>query len=171
MTVGIKNTAIIDGKQVNITTSGAKIGVASSFETGSMLQLYRGAGNPPSAGTTTTTTALAIGNSVEVCMIMGGYGSSPYALWLQGTDFTNFNSIRPIVINPRGGSVGINTSSPNTSSILDLTSTTKAFLPPRMTSIEKAAIGSPIAGMVVYDSTLNKLCVYTGAAWETITSV
>jgi hypothetical protein len=38
------------------------------------------------------------------------------------------------------------------------------------TTTQKNAISAPAAGMIVYDSTLGKLCVYTGAAWETITS-
>jgi hypothetical protein len=68
------------------------------------------------------------------------------------------------------GNVGIGTASPNGAALLHLSSTTKGFLPPVMTSTQKNAIGAPPAGLVVYDSTLNKLCVYTGAAWETITS-
>jgi hypothetical protein len=58
---------------------------------------------------------------------------------------------------------------PNANAKLDIQSTTKAFMPPRMTTTQKNAISSPTAGMVVYDSTLSKLCVYT-TAWETITS-
>jgi hypothetical protein len=69
-----------------------------------------------------------------------------------------------------GGSVGIGTATPDANAILDVSSTTKAFLPPRMTTTEKNAVASPAAGMVVYDTTLNKLAVYTGAAWEAITS-
>jgi len=38
------------------------------------------------------------------------------------------------------------------------------------TSTEKAALVSPQKGKVVFDTTINKLCVYTGSAWETITS-
>lgn len=38
-----------------------------------------------------------------------------------------------------------------------------------VTTTQKNAI-TPITGMVVFDSTLAKLCVYTGAAWQTITS-
>lgn len=57
------------------------------------------------------------------------------------------------------------------SSILTVASTTKGFLPPRMTTTQKNAIASPAAGLVVYDSTLNKLCVRTASAWETITSL
>jgi hypothetical protein len=56
------------------------------------------------------------------------------------------------------------------SSKLTVTSTTQGFLPPRMTNTQKLAIASPAAGLVVYDTTLNKLCVYT-TTWETITSI
>ena len=56
------------------------------------------------------------------------------------------------------------------SAILQTDSTTKGFLPPRMTTTQKNAIASPAAGLVVYDTTLNKLCVYT-TAWETVTSL
>lgn len=67
------------------------------------------------------------------------------------------------------GSWVIGASTANASAILDVQSTTKGFLPPRMTTAQKNAIATPAAGLVVYDTTLNKLCVYT-TAWETITS-
>jgi hypothetical protein len=53
---------------------------------------------------------------------------------------------------------------------LSVESTTQGFRPPRMTTTQKNAIATPSAGLVVYDTTLNKLCVYT-TAWETITSI
>jgi hypothetical protein len=62
--------------------------------------------------------------------------------------------------------LGLGTATPNANAILDVVSTTKAFLPPRMTTTQKNAIASPTAGMVVYDTTLNKLCTYT-TMWET----
>lgn len=62
------------------------------------------------------------------------------------------------------------TSAPNASAALDVVSTTKGFLPPRMTTAQKNAITTPAAGLMVYDTNLNKLCVYT-TAWETITSL
>jgi hypothetical protein len=40
-----------------------------------------------------------------------------------------------------------------------------------VTTAQKNAIVSPVAGQVVFDTTLGKLCVYTGSAWQTITSV
>jgi len=57
------------------------------------------------------------------------------------------------------------------SSKLTIASTTQGFLPPRMTTTQKNAIATPATGLVVYDTTLNKLALYTGAAWETVTSV
>jgi nitrogen fixation protein len=54
---------------------------------------------------------------------------------------------------------------------MQIESTTRGFLPPRMTTTQKNAIASPAAGLVVYDTTLGKLCVRGASAWETITSV
>jgi len=52
-----------------------------------------------------------------------------------------------------------------------MVSTTQGFLPPRMTTTQKNAIATPAAGLMVFDTTLVKLCVYSGTAWETITSL
>jgi hypothetical protein len=68
------------------------------------------------------------------------------------------------------GKIGIGTTSPNAAALLHLASTTKGFLPPVMTVAQKTAISSPPEGLVVYDSDLQKLCVFTGSAWETLTS-
>jgi hypothetical protein len=45
-------------------------------------------------------------------------------------------------------------------------STTRGFLPPRMTTTQKNAIASPAAGLVLYDSTTNKLQCYNGSTWN-----
>jgi len=68
------------------------------------------------------------------------------------------------------GNLLINTTTDVASSILTLASITKGFLPPRMTTTQKNAIATPAAGLVVYDTTLNKLCVYT-TTWEVVTSI
>lgn len=54
--------------------------------------------------------------------------------------------------------------------LLSLNSTTKGLRLPRLTTTQKNAIATPLAGLMVYDTTLSKLCVYT-TAWETITSI
>jgi hypothetical protein len=64
------------------------------------------------------------------------------------------------------GQVGIGTTSPNASAQLDVSSTTKGFLPPRMTQAQRQDINSPTAGLMVYqtDGTAG-LWYYTGNAW------
>ena len=69
------------------------------------------------------------------------------------------------------GSVLVNTTTDVASSVLTVNSTTKGVLFPRMTTTQKTNISSPAEGLVVYDTTLGKLCVRTASAWETITSV
>jgi hypothetical protein len=58
----------------------------------------------------------------------------------------------------------------DTTSILTLASTTRGFLPPRMTTTQRDAIGSPATGLIAYNTTTNKVNVYTGSAWEAVTS-
>jgi hypothetical protein len=53
---------------------------------------------------------------------------------------------------------------------LQINSTTVGFLPPRMTTTQKNAIITT-PGLIVFDITLNKLCVYGASSWETITSI
>ena len=67
------------------------------------------------------------------------------------------------------GSLGVGTTSPDASAKLDVASTTQGFLPPRMTTTQRDAISSPVAGLVIYNTTTSKLNVYT-TAWEAITS-
>jgi len=68
------------------------------------------------------------------------------------------------------GKLSINTPT-SASAVLEVTSTTQGFLPPRMTTTQKNAIATPAAGLMVFDTTLIKLCVYNGTAWEVITSI
>jgi hypothetical protein len=68
------------------------------------------------------------------------------------------------------GALTIGSTTVPVSAALAITSTTQAVLFPRMTTTQKNAITTPLAGMVVYDTTLGKLCVYT-TVWETITSL
>jgi len=55
---------------------------------------------------------------------------------------------------------------PVASAALEVVSTTRGFLPPVMTTTQKNAIASPAAGLVLYDSTTNKLQCYNGSTWN-----
>ena len=61
--------------------------------------------------------------------------------------------------------VGIGTTSPHSSSILEINSTSKGLLIPRMTTAQRTAIATPAAGLQVYDTTTNSYWYYNGTAW------
>jgi hypothetical protein len=92
------------------------------------------------------------------------------AIPTKGFSFLQGTTIRALFHTSGNVIIGGAGSNNNDSAILNIVSTTKGFLPPRMTTTQKNAIATPAAGLVVYDTTLNKLCVYT-TAWETITSI
>jgi hypothetical protein len=55
---------------------------------------------------------------------------------------------------------------PHPSAILDVASTNKGFMPPRMTSGERDAIASPATGLVIYNTTTGCLNFYNGTEWR-----
>ena len=66
--------------------------------------------------------------------------------------------------------VGVGTTTPNSSAQLDVSSTTKGFLPPRMTYAQRNAINSPAQGLIVFctDCGTNyggEPQYYNGVAW------
>ena len=62
--------------------------------------------------------------------------------------------------------VAMGTISPNASAKLQIDSTVSGFACPRMTTTQKNAIASPLAGLQVYDTTTNKLQCYNGSTWN-----
>ena len=53
----------------------------------------------------------------------------------------------------------------NANAVLDVQSTTKAFLPPRMTTAQMSAIPSPVEGMTVYNTDFDATASYNGTTW------
>ncbi len=62
-------------------------------------------------------------------------------------------------------SVGIGTTTPNAAAQLDVSSTSRGFLPPRMTLAQRNAIPNPVAGLTVWCTTCEELSVYNGTKW------
>jgi uncharacterized protein (TIGR02145 family) len=63
------------------------------------------------------------------------------------------------------GQRGIGTNTPDPAAILELASTSKGFLPPRMSTTERNGISTPPAGLVIYNTTTNCLQWFNGALW------
>jgi len=67
----------------------------------------------------------------------------------------------------KNGRLTVNSTASNASAQLQVDSTTRGFLPPRVTTTQRNAISTPSAGLEVYDSTLNAPYYYNGTAWVT----
>lgn len=98
-------------------------------------------------------------------------GGGKFSIGQVDDSFVLASNPTPIItFDTANNNAGMGTTSPNASAILDLVSTTKAFMPPRMTTAQKNAISSPTAGMVVYDTNLAALCLYNGSSWTVLSN-
>jgi hypothetical protein len=61
--------------------------------------------------------------------------------------------------------VGIGTNTPDNSAMLEVQSTTKGFLLPKMTSAQRSSIATPANGLQVYDTNTNSIWYYNGTFW------
>ncbi len=66
--------------------------------------------------------------------------------------------------------IGIGTKSPDASAMLDVTSTSKGMLIPRMTTAQRNAILLPVNGLIVYDSTSNSIWFRNTNSWVQLPS-
>ena len=64
--------------------------------------------------------------------------------------------------------IGMGTTNPDFTALLDLKSTTHGFLPPRMTTVQKEAIVSPATGLSIFDLTIDKPVVRTSTEFKTL---
>lgn len=70
------------------------------------------------------------------------------------------------------GEIGIGTATPAASAILDLTSTSKGILIPRMTAAQKNAIASPSTGLLLFQTDAPAgFYYYNGSAWLNIANL
>lgn len=63
------------------------------------------------------------------------------------------------------GSVGIGTANPNPAAALEMSSTTKGFLPPRMTKAQRDSIVVPPPGLLIYNTDTNEYDFHNGVTW------
>jgi hypothetical protein len=66
--------------------------------------------------------------------------------------------------------VGINTITPNESAALDITSTSRGFLPPRMTTALRDLIATPATGLTIFNTDNNTINQRTSSAWVDLVS-
>ena len=67
--------------------------------------------------------------------------------------------------------VGIGTTTPQATAILELNSTSKGFLTPKMTIQQILAIPTPAEGLTVYNLTIHKPVFYNGTSWSLMNNI
>lgn len=75
-----------------------------------------------------------------------------------------------LVVNMAFSQVGVNTTTPDASAVLDITSTTQGMLTPRMTTAQRLAIATPATGLLVFDTLENAFYFYNGTSWVALIS-
>ena len=118
-----------------------------------------GGANGNTYGISVNPTLTAVGGTYYAIEIAANHASAK-GIYQTGASTTN---------NFVGATHFGSTSAPNGAAAVEITSTTKGLLLPRLTTGERDAIGTPVAGLLIYNSTTGKLNVYT-TAWEAVTS-
>lgn len=149
-TVAITNPAATTALTINQSLAGN--GVVINSVDGTALSIQSTNTNPNKGGT------LEFFNSTTGDVVFSGAADGLFV-------FNNTSSAVTKATVFTGANVGIGTTAPDLNAILHLNSITQGFLPPKMTTTQKNAISVPPSGLVVYDTTTNKLCVYNGTSW------
>lgn len=68
----------------------------------------------------------------------------------------------------RSQKVGIGTPTPDNSAMLDITSSNRGLLIPRMNTVNRTNIPAAAAGLMVYDTDLKSFMFYNGTSWESM---
>ena len=113
-------------------------------------------GNSANVGSDSLTNATAIG--------FGAIVNTSNTLQLGNTAVTDVKTSGAITA---GGKIIAGASSASsTSAVMEANSTTQGFLPPRLTTTQRDAITSPVAGLTIWNTTNTQLEVYDGSYWK-----
>lgn len=71
---------------------------------------------------------------------------------------------------PQGTAINTTGAAADQSALLDLSSTTKGIVIPRMTTAQRNAIVSPVNGLMIFNTDCNNFSYYNGADWAPVNS-
>jgi hypothetical protein len=140
--------------------------------------IYFGSGNVGIGLTTPASLRLQVDGVIGASY---GTASTPSFTFGNGDENTGFSSPAIYSISfitqstekmrlNQAGALGIGTGSPNATALVDISSTTKGFLPPRMTYVQRNAIVNPAEGLMVFCTNCRVdgtgcISLYFGGQW------
>lgn len=171
-------TAVFNFQHPTNATSGTMFQFSDNLNTGyvtdlygnkDIVRVYGGFKNPNSAWIYSDIkidpTYQGVGNGV---IVRGIYYNPTNSLTGTYTHRAIETTTGDVIFGTTSGNVMIGTTTNIASSKLTIESTTRGFLPPRMTTAQKNAIATPATGLQVYDTTLNQISYYNGTTWTNI---
>jgi hypothetical protein len=167
----VSNRAVFQGRRSRGTLASPTAVANNDYITSLLASAYDGSTfqNPalvsffvdgtPSAGNVPTRISFVTGSNID---------NRAERLKVGSTGNFTFNNGQ-LFLQQSNGSLGVGTSAPDASALLDIKSTTKGFLMPRMTQAQRDAITSPATGLLVYQTNNSPgFYYYTGSAWTAV---
>jgi hypothetical protein len=156
-------TAVTDTSN---TASPLKLSTAG-VQTTSKLQITTADSNYIDAEDNSGNNRFTVGRDPASQVVNVDFASNPTGLTNQVgairtyTDEVNLAEVMSFIKN---GQIGIGTTAPSANALVDITSTTKGFLPPRMTNAQRSAI-TATKGLIVVNTTNNGIAYNDGTSW------
>ena len=170
-TVGAGGLGIFDGTDYRFVIKNGNVGIGETSPI-SRLQIK-------GSGSTSATTSLLVQNSAgtELFRVYDNTGivgaGARFGDVIVGNYVFNGTNIREISVNAnalvmqatQGTGVVMGTTTLDASAFLQVNSTTRGFLPPRMTTAQRNAIASPVNSLIVFDTDLQNICYRRDGVW------
>ncbi len=151
--------------QLFVTNASAIIGMrASDITKWAGLKIYNNSGaqvaglqygNPAAPDMAQELAFMSLASSVPVKFYQGGTAAGNERLRLDASG-------RIALLN---ANVGIGTATPHASAQMEIASSGRGFLPPRMSEAERNAIAAPAEGLMIYNTTAHAPQFWNGTAW------
>jgi hypothetical protein len=151
-TAGASTSPALTGNAVSLAHNGSAGLTISSLNTSSLSRLQINGANGSLFAVTdaVTGTVFTVNDASGLPIVSVDTGLN---------DVINIGTFGSNALVVRNDRVGIGQLNPNVSAALDIVSTTRGFLPPRMTTTQRDAISSPPDGLQVYNTSTNRINV------------